>query len=199
MKNAALLVLFALMFIPLAQGEIVQSYDIIISGDMEPSQPVHFVVTAPVNNTEFSLVVIDAYDLIVFGRDSLMLNETGKQSVDYVPYQAGAYKVKVTFATGIIIERSFLIQKIVTELDIANLWSEIFRLRGDMATMRQTLEGAINIGISISVISALVVVVITLYARRLIKSAASTEWERTLAEQAKKLGVLIKERRDKST
>ena len=192
-SNVAFVALLVfVLFMP--QGSAIeQTYDVSISGILEPQKVIKFTVTAPVANLSFSITIFDTVDgVIIFGRDSLVLNATGVTTMDYIPAQDGSFKVKVVFATGIVVEKGFLIQHVIDEEDIVPIWLEIVKLRQAMAALREEIAGIANMAIAIAVVGTLTSLVFLIYIRKVTKSVATTELDRIIAEEAQQIAAQIK-------
>ena len=192
-SNVAFVALLVfVLFMP--QGSAIeQTYDVSISGILEPQKVIKFTVTAPVANLSFSITIFDTVDgVIIFGRDSLVLNATGVTTMDYIPAQDGSFKVKVVFVTGIVVEKGFLIQHVIDEEDIVPIWLEIVKLRQAMAALREEIAGIANMAIAIAVVGTLTSLVFLIYIRKVTKSVATTELDRIIAEEAQQIAAQIK-------
>ena len=192
-SNAVFVALLALVLFMPQGSAIEQTYDVSISGILEPQKVIKFTVTAPVANLSFSITIFDTVDgVIIFGRDSLVLNATGVTTMDYIPAQDGSFKVKVVFATGIVVEKGFLIQHVIDEEDIVPIWLEIVKLRQAMAALREEIAGIANMAIAIAVVGTLTSLVFLIYIRKVTKSVATTELDRIIAEEAQQIAAQIK-------
>jgi len=185
-----------LLAVVLTSGSVraVEPYDVTVSSpSFEPGAPVDIIVSGFVNQT-ISIRITDKNGDIVAGRDT-QLNETGQYIYNWVPSQQGTYNVTVTYSTGIIITKSFLVQEKVTDQDIAQLYLTIFGIRDRLVTLIDDLRGLVQVSLLLAVISIVTSVGVVWYLRKNV-SHMETDFERWLKTDVE--GVLKKLIEDKT-
>ncbi len=177
LSRAVILPLIALLlFVPSAQAQ--SEYDLIVNSlDYQPGNPVNFVLRGPAT-IAFSIRVTDSMGDIIAGRDAA-LNATGGYTFSWSPGQEGEYNVTVTFSTGIIITKSFLIQRRVTTQDIADLYRAIFGVDRNLNALLSALDTKSNISLVIGGMALLISIGLIVWTRQNM-SRAESEFEKLM-------------------
>lgn len=187
-----LLLVLLLLAAPGAAAETTR-YDLIVtSSTFEPGSPVIFVVLGRANES-FSIRVVDASDSsIVHGRDNVVLDPSGQMNYSWTPGQAGSYNVTVDFASGVKLTRGFLVQRVVDEADLGQIYTALFRIQNELLAEIQSLRGMVNMLAIVSAVAIIISVSMMLHARKLVNSRANSSLERLLATRMDELFAKVK-------
>jgi hypothetical protein len=176
----------ALLLVPVSTAD--DLFDVVVkSDDFQPGHPVNIEVTGPVNMT-FNLQVTDENRNIIAGRDD-QLDATGKFVFMWSPSQEGNYNTTVTFATGLTISKTFLIQQKVTTQDIAELYRSLFDSERRLLLAMKESAGRSDIALMVGVTSLITSVGLLVYTRKNF-SRGESEFEKFLKNDVE--GVLRK-------
>ena len=186
--------LLALLLLP-GGVQAVEPYDVVVTSDtFEPGHAVKVEIAGLINQT-FSIRITDVNGDILSGRDA-QLNATGKYIYSWNPSSEGTFNATVTFSTGIIITKSFLVQEKVTDADIAQLYYALFGIRDRLTAEIEALKTMLNYVIAAVAFALLLAIGLTFYVRTLprkkseleiwIQSYVKSALEMKLSEQAPK-------------
>jgi hypothetical protein len=156
---------------------------VVSSISFEPGRAVSIEVTGLVNQT-VSIRITDANGDILSGRDT-QTNATGKYIYSWVPSQEGTFNVTVSFSTGIIITKSFLIQEKVTDEDIAQLYYALFGIRDRLVSDIESLKTLLNYMILVAGLALLISIGLAFYVRTLPRKKSELElWIQSYVKSA---------------
>lgn len=170
----------------LASGsaQALEPYDVVVtSTSFEPGHAVNVEVTGLVNQT-ISIRITDENGDILSGRDT-QTNMTGEYVYNWVPSQEGTFNVTVTFSTGVIITKSFLIQEKVTDEDIAQIYYALFGVRDRLLAEIEALKTLLNYIGLVAGLALLISIGLTLYVRTLPRR--KSEFENFIDTERKKI------------
>lgn len=188
-------VLLLVLLLASSSAQAAEPYDVVVtSTSFEPGHAVNVEVTGLVNQS-ISIRITDANGDILSGRDT-QTNATGQYVYTWVPSQEGEFNATVTFATGITITKSFLIQEKVTDEDVAQIYYALFGIRDRLTAEIESLKSLLNYTILMAALSLMIVIALTLYVRTLPRK--KTEFEMFIDTERKKilevLGVTFTEK-----
>lgn len=166
-----------------------EPYDVVVSStSFEPGHAVNIGVTGLVNQT-ISIRITSASGDILSGRDT-QLNATGKYVYSWTPSQEGTFNVTVTFSTGIIITKSFLIQQKVTDEDIAQIYYALFGIRDRLTAEIESLKTLLNYIALVAGLALLVSIGLALYVRTLPRKKSDMElWIQSYVKSALEMRI----------
>lgn len=171
-------------------------YDLQVeSATFEPGDPVKFFVSSGPANMTFTIRVTDTNKDIVSGRDA-QTNSTGKYVMSWIPTQSGNFDVGVVFSSGVSISRNFLVQVVVDEFDIAEIYRTFYDVRDRTNLEILKLSQRVDLMMSLMVVMAIVAASGTVYIRHLARSRANTTLEDLLTVYVEKIAdkILTKKR-----
>lgn len=173
-SRLALPAILLLVLLVSGGAQAVEPYDVVVSSTtFEPGHAVNIEVTGFVNQT-ISIRITDENGDIMTGRDT-QTNETGKYVYSWVPSQEGTFNATVTFSTGIIITKSFLIQEKVTDEDIAQLYYALFGVRDRLTADIESLKTLLNYMILVAGLALLISIGLAFYVRSLPRKKSDLE------------------------
>lgn len=156
-------------------------YELFVSSlDYQPGTIVVFTVIGPIAMS-FSIRVTDSQNDIIAGRDA-QLNETGGYIFQWTPAQDGEYNVTVTYTTGIIITKSFLIQRKVGPQDIAELYRAIFGVEQRLTALLNNLDTKVLASLLIGGTALVLSAGVALWTKKNV-SRAESEFEKLMKSQ----------------
>lgn len=168
-----------LLLVPGDAQALENNLSITSSSGFAPGEPVVFNITGT-SGMGFNIRITDTAQNIVGGRDAA-LNEFGSYDYTWTPPQEGEYNVTVTYATGLSITKTFLIQYKVTARDISEIYRAIYNVQNGLKALIENLDGKVNISLALGVFSLLVSLGVFVWAKRNI-SPAESEFEKLMRE-----------------
>ncbi len=188
-SKLALPVVLLLTLLLSGGAQAVEPYDVVVtSTSFEPGHAVNIQVTGLVNQS-ISIRITDVNGDILSGRDT-QLNATGKYVYAWVPSQEGTFNATVTFSTGIIITKSFLIQEKVTNEDIAQVYYALLGIRDRLTAEIESLKTTLNYVALVAGLSLLVAIALAFYVRTLPRRKSDMElWIQSYVKSALEMRI----------